>query len=334
MKKHHNIVYPAGKNFIFSIFDDTDVATLKYIKPIYDFLAEQQIFITKSVWPLACNKKCNDAGSHTLEHHEYAEYIKELDHLGFEIGYHGATMLGSKREEIIRALKIFHQVIGKYPRIYAAHSHNQENLYWGQDRFSFKLFRKLYTLLSSKEEQYYAGHKQDSPYFWGDLAKKHFDYVRNFTYNDINLLNINKPLPYKDRSKPWASSWFYTCDADNVAEFNELLSLANQQKLLRQRGVCIVTTHLGKGFNKDNDIHPTTKLLLLKLKEKNGWFAPVSVVLDFLRAQSDSSSPEEISKRELFFMELRWFIDSFKRRLKKRDYEKTEVPFLMDEINK
>lgn len=331
MKKTSNIVYPAGKDFIFTIFDDTDVATLEYIKPIYDFLADQKIYVTKSVWSIACDKECNDLGSHTLEDEPYAQYIRELDNLGFEIGYHGASMIGTKREEIIRSLEVFHNVLGKYPRIYAAHSFNQENLYWGKDRFYYTIFQKLYSLLSPGEKQYYTGHQKGSSFYWADLVKKHFDYVRNFTYNDINLLNLNKPLPYRDNSKQGVNGWFFTCDADNVAEFNELLSLKNQQKLVDERGVCIVTTHLGKGFNKNNDIHPTTKHLLLKLKENNGWFAPVSEVLDFLKAQSPSNAPKAISKKDLFLIESRWFVDSFRRRSKKRSYEKTEIPYLEQE---
>ncbi len=32
------MIYPDNKDFIFTIFDDTDVATTDYIKPIYDEL--------------------------------------------------------------------------------------------------------------------------------------------------------------------------------------------------------------------------------------------------------------------------------------------------------
>lgn len=36
--------------FYFSIIDDTDDATYENIKPVYDFLYDKDIFITKTVW--------------------------------------------------------------------------------------------------------------------------------------------------------------------------------------------------------------------------------------------------------------------------------------------
>jgi len=320
--------YPDGKDFIFTIFDDTDVSTLDYIKPIYDFLASINMWTTKSVWPLAYSGNCNDAGSHTLENQPYAEYIKELDALGFEIGFHGPSMVSSKREDTARSFEIFHSVLGKYPRIYAAHSMNRENLYWGASRFSFSIFRKIYFWLSHQRSYYYQGHQEGTPYFWGDLALQHIEYVRNFTYNSINLLNVGKQLPYSNKKKPWVKSWFFTSDADNVEEFNHLISEKNQKKLQNERGVCIITTHFGKGFLQDKALHKKTRQLLLQVKKKNGWFVPVSVALDFLKLAKNEN---DISSNHLFAMELKWFIDSLTRRFRRKNYEKTELSYLTRE---
>ena len=37
--------FPGDRPFAFSIFDDTDVATLAYLKPIYEYLAEHRAII-------------------------------------------------------------------------------------------------------------------------------------------------------------------------------------------------------------------------------------------------------------------------------------------------
>jgi len=74
------MIYPKNKNFIFTIFDDTDVATVENIRPIYDFLYDVGILTTKSVWPLHCRHHGSDfVGSHTLEDAPYADYIKQLN---------------------------------------------------------------------------------------------------------------------------------------------------------------------------------------------------------------------------------------------------------------
>ena len=44
------INFPKNKSFAFTIIDDTDDAFLENIKPIYDFLNEYNIFITKTIW--------------------------------------------------------------------------------------------------------------------------------------------------------------------------------------------------------------------------------------------------------------------------------------------
>ena len=74
------------KNFFFTIIDDTDDATLENIKPVYDFLYEKKIFITKTVWVHPPRDKHSKGDS--LQRPEYLEYIKELSAKGFEIALH------------------------------------------------------------------------------------------------------------------------------------------------------------------------------------------------------------------------------------------------------
>ena len=319
--------YPEKKEFIFSIFDDTDVSTLEYIKPIYEYLSELNIKSTKSVWPLCSHIPSDYSGSHTLEDEDYAYYVKELQERGFEIGFHGTTMTSSTREKIEKGFKVFHSVLGRYPRIYTAHSTNRENLYWGVSRFSFPLVRTIYSKKFGRQDDYYQGIKENSPFFWGDFSLKYIDYVRNLTFNEINLLNISLKLPYTDNKKPWVKYWFYTSDADNVEDFNRLINEKNQDELHRQNGVCIISTHFGKGYIQNGQLCNKTKLLLKRISEKNGWFVPVSTVLDFLKSINENNP---IKDGELKKIEYRWLLDYLKRRwLKSKNYEKTEIPYLL-----
>jgi len=324
MKK--KIVYPENKDFAFTIFDDTDVSTLENIRPVYDYLYSLGILTTKSVWPLRYNGGYSDfAGSHTLEDKEYAKYVKELSERGFEIAFHGASMESSVRKRTIKAFEKFYDVLGFFPRSYAAHAGNNENIYWGENRFQFVIFKQLYRLLYPKTKNHYFGDSQVSPYYWADICQKYIDYARTFTFSNINLLNISKSLPYSIKSRPTFESFFFTADADNVEEFNELLCTKNQDKLEKERGVCIISTHFGKGFVKNNELHQKTKYLLEKLAKRNGWFVPVSTVLDFLKSRS---SNKYIGNFSLFMLEFKWFLHAFKRKLKNRKYEKTELAYL------
>ena len=316
---------PDGKSFIFSIFDDTDVSTLDNIRPIYDYLTELEIFTTKSVWPLDNEQNnSNYKGSHTLQHTEYVAYVKELARRGFEIAFHGASMESNKRDTTIEALKQFHEKLGFSPRTFASHAGNRENIYWGEHRFNFAVFRLLYRLLNHSKVDYYSGHNPQSQYYWADFCRDTFDYVRTFTYNDINLLNVGK-FPYRVKDRTCFKSCFYTSFADNVEEFNRLLSIKNQEKLLREQGVCIITTHFGKGFVKDGILNYTTKILLDRLAKQNGLFSPVCNVLKYM---SDSVGDNYITKNDLFMLEFKWFIDTIKGKINRLDYEKTELQYL------
>lgn len=319
------MIYPEGKDFVFTIFDDTDVSTLEYIRPIYDTLTALGMRTTKTVWPLRFDGRSPYGGSHSLENEPYARYIRELQNRGFEIAFHGPTMVSGDRQTVLHSLRIFHDTLGCYPRVYASHAYNQENLYWGEWRLSSPLLRSIYRLISRGRRDYYQGHEEKSKFFWGDVCKEHIDYVRNFTFDEINLLNVSDRIVYRDIATPWVRNWFLTGDADNVEEFNRLLSVDNQKKLLMEKGVCIVSTHLGKGFIKNGEVHPETRRLLELLSKRNGWFVPVSVLLDYLVAQGGVDS---LSYRKRLGLECKWMMSLFRRKLNKLNYEKTEVEYL------
>src|SRR5262245_11606316 len=125
--------------------DDTDVATVSNVGPIYRLLADLGMRTTKTVWPVACPEGSNTYSSlSTLEHPAYLNLVLDLERAGFEIGYHGATMESSRRERTVRAIDKFLRSFQKPPRVYANHSYNQENLYWGADRIDIAPLKRLY----------------------------------------------------------------------------------------------------------------------------------------------------------------------------------------------
>lgn len=318
--------WPDNKRFAFTIFDDTDVSTLGNIAPVYELLTELGFRTTKSVWPLPVNDPTSDYfGSHTLEDVDYLKYVKTLHERGFEIAFHGARMESSDRQTVETSLNKFRDGLGFYPVSYACHAGNRDNLYWGEDRFTLFFFKILFRLLNQTKTRYSEGHLPGSRYFWGDWAKKYIRYARSYTFSETNLFNVSKRICFTDRSKPLLNYLFISSDADNVEEFNRLIQLKNQEKLERQGGVCILSTHFGKGFVKNNTVHSDTRYLLKCLSQRNGWFPTVSQLLDYLTASGDGGN---LGFTERVNLELQWFLHSFKRKLTSRPYEKSELAYL------
>jgi hypothetical protein len=330
MTSQSHIAFPDGKKFAFSIFDDTDVGTLEYIRPIYELLDRLGFRTTKSVWPLPYKGRSHYAGSATLDDSEYAAYVRHLQQRGFEIGFHGARMESTERAEIQRAFEIYQQVLGGYPTAYAAHGHNRDNLYWGVDRFRFKVWRWLYQGIGGWHEQRGEGHREGSPFYWGDLAQRHLRYVRSFTYDQVNLWKITTAIPYRTAGTPGANAFFPSSFADNVEEFVELLNPDRQMQLEREGGLAIVGTHFGKGFLRDGRVHPQVVELLTSLSQRAGWFQPVSTLLDYL-VEEQGGIPL-LQGYSLFRLEALWFWHSLRSRKTHRNYEVTETPYLKREI--
>jgi len=323
--------YPGGKRFAFSVFDDTDVATLESIRPLYDVLDRLGIITTKSVWGIDHEGRSDYEGSETLDDAQYSQYVKSLHERGFEIGYHCATMQSATRTHIERSLTNYNKLLDKYPSIYAAHSTNKDNLYWGIDRFSLTLSKWLYLLLGGEREGYFQGHLPESEYFWGDLAKQHLEYARSFTFTNANLLKLNTPVVYRRKDTPWVKNWFVTSDAENVEEFNALIDSSCQNELEEQGGLCIISTHFGKGFVDNDIVNATTMKLLEELSKRDCWFAPVSDLLGFY---VDRFGCHELSTTQLYRLELGWFFDSLKRRRRRKRYNPTEIAYLRKSMGK
>ncbi len=307
---------PEGKKFAFTIFDDTDGATVENIKPVYELLNTLGIKTTKSVWVFPSKDQNNPCyQTQTLEDSDYLDFIRDLRRKGFEIALHGVSADSSDREKVISGIERFYELLGFYPQSFSNHYFkNYESIYWGKERLNSPFLRFL-TGLANRNVQSF-GHKKDSPYFWGDICQKYIRYVRNFTFREINLLKINPSLPYYDSQKLLVPFWFSSSEGLDAKEFNKLISFSNQERLEKEGGVCIVYTHFAFQFVKDGRINPETKKLLEALSKRNGWFVPVTQLLDYLKEQRKDFI---IPKSELRKMEWRWF---FEQILKKRTLQK------------
>ena len=308
--------FPGGARFAFTVMDDTDVATVENVQPMYGLLESLGMRTTKTVWPVGCEEGSRDFSlSETMDDPNYRDFVLDLHARGFEIAFHGATMETSARERTARALERFRCVFGTPPRVHANHAFNRDNLYWGAARLDDSALRLLYRIAFRQAPDFFQGHCPGSPYWWGDLCVEQIEYVRNLTFSEINLLRVNPSMPYRDPIRPCVRWWFSAADAEGVDEFNALLRPENQGRLEAEGGVCIVATHFGKGFARHGKPHPETQRLLESLAGRNGWFPPVVELLDWLRARRDTDT---LPAREWRRMQWRWARDILVRRLAAR----------------
>lgn len=314
---HERFEFPGGKRFAFTVIDDTDVATVDNVRPIYELLHSLGMRTTKTVWPVPCPEGSkNFAGSQTLADDAYRAFVVDLQRRGFEITWHGATMESSDRDRTLAALERFRDTFGAYPRIHVNHSHNRENIYWGAGRLDSALLRSITGFVTKRPADYFTGHDKASRYWWGDACARHFEYARNLTTNDINTARFNPSMPYRDPQRTLVPWWFSASDAESVDEFNELIHPAHAAQLERDGGFCIVATHFGKRFVTDGTVNAVTREHLQALAQRPGWFPTVGELLDWLRdrrgAASDAVPPAEWRR-----MQWRWAWDLFVRAMKR-----------------
>jgi hypothetical protein len=307
--------FPGGKRFAFTILDDTDVATVANVKPIYRLLERLGMRTTKTVWPVACPEGSRNFGtSQTLEDPEYLAFVLDLQDRGFELTWHGATMESSERARTLAGLERFRELTGHYPRIHANHAENRENLYWGAGRIDSPILKFLFSHLAHPSD-YFVGDRENSPYWWGDLCARHIEYARNLTFADLNLPAINPSMPYHDPSRPLVRLWFSCADAENAPAFADLLHPRRQQELEAAGGFSIVATHLGKGFVRNSEVHPQVQERLEMLAQRPGWFPTVGELLDWLR---DRRVGDTLPAGEWRRMQWRWARDLMMRKWKQR----------------
>ena len=236
------MIWPENKDFAFTIVDDTDFATLSKIKPVYDYLFKNNIITTKTVWTFPSRDRFT---GQCLLDEEYYQFILDLKSKGFEIGIHGIGSGDFNREEIIQGMEIFKNKLGLYPDLHTNHAINPYNIYWGNS--SYHSILKLYSRIRRSKENFY-GEKTGSKYFWGDFFKANIKYIRGKICDDINTLKFDPEMPFRDKNKKFCNFWFSSSDGREVLRFNKLLSKENINKLVAEKGLCIVYTHFAKDF--------------------------------------------------------------------------------------
>jgi len=308
--KYTRVAWPDGKDFAFTIVDDTDVSSIANVKPVYDYLYDLGLITTKTVWVSPTNDpNIPENAGQTLSDPDYLSFILELQNRGFEIASHGPRGGHTKRAEIIDATERFRELIGHYPYTHINHSDNKENLYWGENRLDFLPLKILFRILKDEEKDRFLGHMPDSEYFWGDIAQRNTTYVRNLTFQGINTLKVNPSMPYHDPTKPYVNNWFSSSNGTNVDAFNRLLMKKNIDRLEKEGGLCMIYTHFAYGFVSEGDLNATTRERLQDLASRNGWFAPANEILAYLKQHNKAN--KNLGWREKLTMEIRWAWEKF-----------------------
>lgn len=293
-----SIKWPDNRRFAFTVFDDTDQATVENTSAVYGLLSRLGFRTTKSVWPLGQSEGQRIGGS-ACDDPEYLRYVKSLQRDGFEIGYHNARVHSSTRQDSQRALDEMKQLFGISDLVMSHHSRNRENMYWGSDRLSGWRGSAYELLNKQKRRPKFLGAAEGSEFFWGDLSYERVKYVRNFIFRDINTLKMCPWMPYSDRMRPYVRYWYASSDADNPRGFASLISERNQDQLEAEGGACIAFTHFGKKFQTNGAVDPEVERLLRRLSTKNGWFVPVGQLLDFLMEQGAGKEITDAQRTQL-----------------------------------
>ena len=298
------IEWPAGKQFAFTIFDDPDLDTVENVAAIYSFFCDIGLRTTKAVWPVRGNGSPKIGGA-TCEDEQYLKWILGLKEQGFEIALHNVTYHTSTREQTARGLETFRRLFGHYPYSMANHSGCLENIYWGKARLSGRkqnMYDLLHLRLSGNSNEF-QGHVETSPLYWGDLCREKIRYVRNFVLGDINTIKACPVMPYHDPARPYVNYWFAGSEGPRIDSFNTMMREDNQDRLVREGGACIMSTHLAAGFVEKGKINKRFQVLMERVSRMNGWFVPVHTLLDFiLQARGNHS----ITQQEKDILERRW----------------------------
>jgi hypothetical protein len=294
--------WPDGKSFAFTVFDDTDNATLANVSEVYRLLADLGIKTAKSVWPSRAANADPATGS-TCEDSEYVEWLQRLRESGFEIGYHMNACRTSTREETKLGLARFEVLFGGSPVTMANHSRCEENIYWGTERVS-SWRRLVYDATTGfRNRGKYRGHIEGDPLFWGDICHEKIRYCRSFQYPEIDTLSVCPFMPYHDRKRPLVNYWFASAEAPDISSYTSLLSEKNQESLEESGGACVVYTHFASGFVQEGGLDSRFRKLMTRLAQRNGWFVPTGTLLDYLL---ESNGHHEISDRERRSLEWKW----------------------------
>ena len=296
--------WPDGKAFVFTIFDDPDAQRFEDAREVYALLKDLGFRTTKGVWPTRGKLESPDEGTTCDDDPAYVQWLLGLQAAGFEMGYHNATLHTSERHETIAGLDRFVELFGHHPWAMSNHYDCNESIYWGKYRLSGS-YRLLYSLLTrGRNSNCSWGHIDGHPYFWGDLCRQRIKYCRNFVFDTVNTLAACPWMPYHDPARPYVNSWYASSEGSNIESFLTRLNDASQDSLEADRGACIMYTHFGHGYVTNGKLDPRFRKTMEQLARRNGWFVPVTTLLDYL----SPNQPHILSNRERTYLERRWLL--------------------------
>jgi hypothetical protein len=299
---HPRIVWPEGKRFAFSIFEDPDGQTLQQSLEAYSFLSDLGFRTTAGIWTMEPGEARRNSAGETCHNPKYLAWVQELQRRGFEIGLHNVAPASMTREEIAQGLASFREFFGADPVTMANH-YNADAMYWGAARLS-GLNHAVYkaATLGGWRNRFF-GEREGHPSFWGDLCQKHIRYCRNFVFRELNTLKACPMMPYRDPDRPYVNYWYASAEASNLPRFLERVTEESMDRLEEEGGAAIVYTHFGHGYFASGSLDHRFKSLMSRLAKKNGWFVPVKTVLRFLESQGNGTA---ISRQDRDRMERRW----------------------------
>ena len=293
--------WPDGKSFAFTIFDDPDAQTVESGKRIYGLLGDLGFRTTRGVWPGAPIRTPNSGGA-ACDDPDYVRHCQMLEAAGFEAGYHNHTKHSSTRPEVLQGLDTFREFFGHDPSAMANH-YNADAMYWGPARLSPPT-RDIYVAATlGRTNGRHFGHVPGHESFWGDVCRQRIRYCRNFVYTNVNTLAACPAMPYHDPTKPFVNAWFASTEGSHAQSFIDAICERNQDRLEADGGACIMYTHFGHGFIDGHGVSQRVVDLLRRLSARNGWFVPVSRLLDYLQEQRGLTRLADPDRRRL---ERRW----------------------------
>ena len=146
------------------------------------------------------------------------------------------------------------------------------------------------------------------PLFWGDLCQKYIRFVRNFVFDEINALNVCPELPYHDAARQFVNFWFPSCDGSSLRLFLRNFTERHFERLVAEGGCCIAYVHFGAGFSNGCGIGREFQKRMEKLASLNGWFAPASDILEYLRG-GEGIKERTIAPARLNQLERAWLFE-------------------------
>jgi len=310
-----NKFWPNNRDFAFTIIDDTDNSNLENAPLVYDYLKQKKIFTTKSVWTKDGEniKKYNSVNGETLANEKYLNWVKNLEKNSFEICLHSSSWSRSTREEIIKSFEFFENYFGKSSTLIQHNdSRDCESIYWGKKRLVFPInliFEIImYITPGGLKSNIYQGEIESSPYFWGDICKEKVDFIRNLTFNEINLFNITKSVLHKRKGTKYVNHWFISSEAPNHDSFVNILSKENLDLLEKQNGLCIIYTHFGNKFVANGKLKESFKDVIDDLSKRNGWFVPANNIFKYLQEKHMVKTLSYFEELKLSYRWLLWKI--------------------------